>query len=155
MNERLDKAELRVRFRLAIPHAGPDPTYALRPSSRFMQQQKQQQQRVRQEQQSLSLLSPPPSTSSRFSGGFSANAGGPPEDEDEGGEGAGEGYTEPAYITRQRCLVLNDWALSLFERGEYEKVWARKIMYLGRRLTGSVMCFFTCDDEGRRPRHIV
>lgn len=33
-----------------------------------------------------------------------------------------EGYTEPPYITRQRCLVLNDWAVSLFEVGEYTKV---------------------------------
>lgn len=31
-------------------------------------------------------------------------------------------YEEPSYITRQRCLVLNDWALDMFRREEYGKV---------------------------------
>eukprot|EP00752_Nemacystus_decipiens_P002040 g1955.t1 len=126
VTERLDEAELRMRFRQAIPHAGPDPTYALHPSSCFAQQQQQQQQQqqpqelARQELQSFSLLSPT-STSSQFSGGgFAADANVPPKQDHEE-EGEGEGYAEPAYITRQRCLVLNDWALNLFEDGEYAK----------------------------------
>lgn len=113
MNERLAEAELHLRFRLAIPHAGPDPKYTLQSSSRYTQQG------ARQEQQAFSLLSPPSSsTSSQFSGNVSLNANVPQEEEAEG-----EGYAEPAYITRQRCLVLNDWGLSLFESGEYTKVW--------------------------------
>ena len=150
MSERLDEAELRRRFRLSIPHAGPDPAYALRPSSRFAQQQERQQERARQERQGFSSLLSPSSTSSQFSAGFSAAVGDdasvppPPqqqeqqeqqdeEGEAENGKGGREGYAEPAYITRQRCLVLNDWALSLFEGGEYAKVCGRK-KYDGSRL---------------------
>ncbi len=182
VNERQAKAELRVRFRLAIPHAGLDPAYSLRPPATRLPQdlpgQEQQlpqqpqlpRQRHPQERRSLSF-SPTISSSSQISAGC------PPErmrgdgggllraaGREGGGEGErrgerrqqqqqqqhqeqqqqqqrqeGEGYTEPAYITRQRCLVLNDWALSLFETGEYAKVcgagergWARRVQPLRR-----------------------
>lgn len=129
VNERMAETELRLRFRMAIPHAGPDPTYALRPFSRLTQQhrhhQPPQQRASAQEHQSFPLLSSSPSStsSSPISESFSANATAPPQG---GQDGEGEGYAEPAYITRQRCLVLNDWALSLFESGGYAKVRARK-----------------------------
>ncbi|CAM9192704.1 unnamed protein product, partial [Pylaiella littoralis] len=149
--ERRAEAELRWRFRLAIPHAGLDPTYALRlaPSrcsaqqrqheqqeKQQQEQKQQQQQRVPREQAPFSLpLSPPPSMSQGGATGdgnggllrsASRGRGGgrdeePGEEKQQQQQQGGEGYTEPPYITRQRCLVLNDWALSLFEVGEYAK----------------------------------
>lgn len=56
-------------------------------------------------------------------GGGAERGGGGAEREGTGARGAGgEGYTEPSYMTRQRCLVLNDWALNLFAAGEHRKV---------------------------------
>lgn len=56
-------------------------------------------------------------------------------------EREGEGYIEPSYITRQRCLVLNDWALELFGIGEYRKVrWCLTLLLPRRR--GSLACVF-------------
>ncbi|CAB1107981.1 unnamed protein product [Ectocarpus sp. CCAP 1310/34] len=126
--ERLADEELRRRFRLAIPHAGPDPTYILRSLEPQQQQEKEQTppQRLSREQQQQNLI-----LSSTLSGGIPSEGNGGllktviiegergQQSQAEGKER--EGYSEPPYITRQRCLVLNDWALSLFEVGEYEK----------------------------------
>ncbi|CAM9963823.1 unnamed protein product, partial [Ectocarpus sp. 13 AM-2016] len=126
--ERLADEELRRRFRLAIPHAGPDPTYTLRRLEPQQQQEKEQAppQRLSREQQQQNVL-----LSSTLSGGIPSEGKGGllntaiiegERGQKSQGEGKErEGYSEPPYITRQRCLVLNDWALSLFEVGEYEK----------------------------------
>ncbi|CAM9529457.1 unnamed protein product, partial [Discosporangium mesarthrocarpum] len=39
----------------------------------------------------------------------------------EGGGAQNVGYLEPIYITRQRELVLNDWALDMFQQGDFIK----------------------------------
>lgn len=138
VNERQGEADLRRRFRLAVPHIGLDPDYTL-DIARFEAHEilagenasslptARGEEMFRFEAQGMGRNREDASGMRRARGGAggteregSGRGGG------EGGTGEretrGEGYTEPSYMTRQRCLVLNDWALSLFGIGEHRKV---------------------------------
>lgn len=120
-------AELRIRFRIAISHAGLDPTYSLPAHHPEQQQQPPREPSDMETHVCKSAFS----DSSNMEGG-----GGGGEGKEAGMEAEtteGEGYMEPSYITRQRCLVLNDWALNMFELGEYGKV--RSVRYKRRTIS--------------------
>lgn len=125
--------QLREMFRQAVPYIGPDPKYAFHPRSSEPERPRSGQQQQKQ--------SPPRDKASRLNkydegskpaslrsdGVVSTKKAGNRvalcNTLDDGGieVGVEKGYTEPSYITRQRCLVLNEWALDLQDRGEYAK----------------------------------
>ncbi|CAM9154920.1 unnamed protein product, partial [Sphacelaria rigidula] len=132
-------SELRQKFRLAIPHAGSDPEY------RWHDPQATHSGCSQPGSDREISTDETPTGQNWTDGEFSfADGGGVIAGEgvkDTGGEegqerkredvrreGRGDSssvdearYEEPSYITRQRCLVLNDWALDMFDRGEYGK----------------------------------
>lgn len=131
MRERREVSELRRRFRIAISHAGLDPTYSL-PAHHPEQQQLPARENSDMETHVCKSVFP---ASSNMEGGGGGGEGKGAGMETETTEG--EGYMEPIYITRQRCLVLNDWALSMFELGEYGKV--RRVRYKRRTISSHAM----------------
>lgn len=99
----MKETNLRKKFRLAIPHAGQDPDYSLHSCSPHYDEL---------------LLGTLPTASLLTRGGGRGDL----EESKLQREGGDESYEEPRYITRQRCLALNEWALDLFDHKRYGQV---------------------------------
>lgn len=138
--EREAVGELRKCFRLEIQYAGTDPAYSL--CSQIQQQPETPvgnslgREEAAADGSRVSGIAEPERGSMLVNAGIVGFA-----EESTGVEDAGQDmvkprsarvsqdgkcgngiYVEPSFITRQRCITLNEWALDLFYAGNYGKV---------------------------------